>query len=129
MVRDTYGAAALLSELTGRRVRRRGCNALAGLESWGAGWWVEVAAACPPALLAHRWGRAVEQAERAGLVPLLLLRTGRASWAAYWPAALHHGDPEHVHSRDPHDAVSGDPLTWWRMVRRMGPWQHKRYSG
>lgn len=124
-------AAALLSELTGQPVRRRvrqhlNDADLEGLESWGAGWSVEVkrVAACPPAMLAQYWAQAVAQAERVGLAPLLLVRVNRgADWVAYWPAALHHGDAVSLHSLHRSDALSADPLTWWRMVRCL-----KRYS-
>lgn len=122
-------AAALLSELTGRTVRRRvrqhlNDADLEGLESWGAGWSIEVkrVAACPPAMLAQYWAQAAAQAARVGLVPLLLVRVDRAAdWACHWPAALHHEDRVTLHSLDPSDTVRADPLTWFRMVRRLSP--------
>lgn len=118
-------AAAVLSELTGREVRRRVRQHLhdadlEGLEGWGAGWAVEVkrVASCPPAMLAQYWAQAVTQAERAGLVPLLMVRVNRAAdWTCYWPAALHHDCDVSRYSRNPADTLSADPMTWFRVVR------------
>ena len=123
-------AARLLSELTGRTVRRRVRQHqhdadLEGLESWGAGWCVEVKrlAACPPAMLAQHWRQAVVQAQRTGLVPLLLVRVDRAAdWVAHWPAALHDDSTgTNIYSTSLLETLSASPLAWWRMVRALPP--------
>lgn len=122
-------AAAVLSELTGgavaRLVRQYGGDAdLTGLENWGAGWCVEVKrlANCPPATLAQHWCQAVQQAQKAQLVPLLMVRLDRGDWLCYWPAALHTGTGS-IYSTSLADTLRATPVTWCAMVQKL-PCQH-----
>lgn len=122
--RGELQAAAVLSELLGHRVRRRvrqheGDSDLEGVP----GWCVEVkrVKACPPSMLAQYWEQAVRQAEQAGLLPLLMVRTDRAKdWSCYWPAATH-ADGCHAYSLNVADTLHADPLVWWRMTRKLIP--------
>jgi len=114
--------AALLSELTGRRVTRRvrqhaGDSDLVGLP----GWCVESkrARSAPLTLIAREWWpQAVAQANAQGTIPLLCFRADRQPWRAVWPAWVHL--PE---LRTPctsfDDALVGDLLTWWRLCKRV----------
>lgn len=118
-------AAALLHELTGHSIKRRvrqhaGDADLEGLEPLG--WCVEVKryASTPLAMVAGEWWpQAVEQARRAGLLPLLLYRPDRGNWRAVWPADLHMGEPPYTVSFG--STLTADPLTWWRMVKGLAP--------
>lgn len=117
-------AAAVLSELTGRKVARRvrqheGDSDLTGLENWGCGWCVEVkrVAKCQPSMLGFYWEQAVTQAKAAGLPPLLMVRENQKGWVCYWPSALHHGDGGIYDTIA--DTLHSDPATWWAMVRKL----------
>ncbi|RCX09800.1 putative PDDEXK endonuclease [Extensimonas vulgaris] len=117
--------AALLSELTGRRIARRvrqhaGDSDLVGLPDWCIE--SKRARSAPLSLVAREWWpQAVTQANAQGTIPLLCFRADRQPWRAVWPvwpvwAIL----PE---LRTPctsfDDAVMGDLLTWWRLCRRL----------
>ena len=84
--------AALLADLTGwvvqRRVRQRdGDSDLEG----APGWSVEVKrhAKAARASIRQWWAQAPEQAQRTGLVPVLLYRQDRDEWRAVWPLGVH----------------------------------------
>lgn len=114
--------ALLLSRLTGHDVRRRvrqhdGDSDLEGLP----GWCVECKrrASAAPADLARWWRQAAQQADKAGALPLLCVRSDRGPWVFHWPAGLHCADAPCA-SGNVADTLSADPLTWWRMVRGLG---------
>lgn len=114
--------AALLSELSGRRIARRvrqhaGDSDLMGLD----GWVIE----CKRTASAYQhlklgwWRQTAEQARAAGAIPVLFFRQDRGTWRAIWPAWTIR--PE---LRDPaHDSyldtVEADALTWWRLSGRL----------
>ena len=84
--------AALVSVLTGWNVQRRvrqhdGDSDLEGVPGWG----IEVKrhAKAPRASIRQWWQRAQAQAERTGLIPVLLYRADRDEWRAVWPLAVH----------------------------------------
>ncbi len=114
--------AALLAMLTGhpvrRRVRQHGGDAdLTGLPGWS----VECKryATAKPADLARWWQQAVAQAQAEGLQPLLCWRADRMrEWVFVWPAGLHCPDAPVPGAIA--DTLAADPLTWWRMVARLG---------
>lgn len=117
-------AAAVLSELTGRKVSRRvrqhaGDSDLTGLEGWSCGWCVEVkrVASCTPTMLGTYWEQAVAQASKAGLMPLLMVRENNRQWACYWPSGLHHDTPADIWFIA--DTLRADPETWVRMVQKL----------
>jgi len=112
--------AALLSDLTGRSIKRRvrqheGDSDLEGLPGWA----IECKryARVTPSLLGTWWKQAHAQAKRTGDAPLLCWRSDRMKdWRFHWPAGLHCHDaplcPESIS-----DTLGADPLTWWRMVK------------
>ena len=114
--------AALLCHLTGHDVRRRvrqhqGDCDLEGLPGWS----VECKRyrSAEPCEVAGWWTQAVAQADRAGTWPVLFYRLDRQPWRCVWPADLHT-------QRRPvsglfSDALTGDPLTWWRMCKDVPP--------
>jgi len=110
--------AALLSELSGRRIVRRvrqhaGDSDLLGLDPWCIE--SKRARAAPMALIAREWWpQAVAQARAHGGVPLLCFRADRAPWRAVWPAWVHLPElrSDHVLFAD---ALVSDLLTWWRL--------------
>lgn len=81
--------AALLSELTGRRIARRvrqhaGDSDLVGLPAWCIE--SKRARTAPLALIAREWWpQAVAQANTQGTVPLLCYQADRQPWRAAWP--------------------------------------------
>lgn len=113
--------ARLLSDLTGKTIRRRvrqhdGDSDLIGLPGWS----IECKryARATPALLAQWWLQAVRQAEAEDTTPLLCWRADRMrDWTFVWPASLHCLDAPR-YPADVKDTLSADPLIWWRMVRR-----------
>lgn len=114
--------ARLLADLTGHDVRRRvrqhdGDDDLEGLPGWS----IEAKRykAAPPALVAQWWAQAVTQADRAGTWPVLFYRPDRQGWRCVWPADLHTG--RRPVSGGFADTLTGDPLTWWRLVRGLAP--------
>lgn len=114
--------AAVLAMLTGANVRRRvrqhdGDADLTGLPGWS----VECKryAVAKPADLARWWQQAVQQAQAEDLLPLLCWRADRMpDWRFHWPAGLHCPDVQ-VYSANVADTLAADPLTWWRVVRRL----------
>lgn len=114
--------AALLEMLTGQPVRRRvrqhdGDADLEGLPGWA----IECKryATVQPADLARWWRQAVAQAQATNTRPLLCWRADRTrDWTFVWPAALHCPDVP-LYSGNFADTLSADPLTWWRVVRRL----------
>ncbi len=114
--RRERSARAVLLELAGRRVRRLPCDALTL-----PGWCVTVKRVpnYTPADLAGWWCEAVELAQPAGLLPLLMVRRdGEPDWTCYWPSGLHHTEAPR-HSAWVEDTLNGHPLTWWRTTRRL----------
>lgn len=116
--------AALLSELTGRDVRRRvrqhdGDDDLMGLPGWS----IECKryASAPLALVAGSWWpQAVEQASKEGTLPVLFYRADRQPWRVVWPAGLHYTEPKPTPlALTFDDCLVSEPLTWWRMVRKL----------
>ncbi len=112
--------AALLSELTGHDVRRRvrnhaGDDDLVGLPGWS----VEVKryAAVTPAMVQAWWVQAVEQSRSTNTLPVLFYKPNRCSWRVVWPAGLHAMPRPSPLSANYLDTLTGDPLTWWRLVR------------
>ncbi len=115
--------AALLSELSGRDVRRRvrqhaGDSDLLGLDQWVIE--CKRARTAPLSLVAREWWpQAVAQARAQGAVPLLCFRADRQPWRAVWPAWVHL--PElRTGSTQFADALMSDLLTWWRLCRSWG---------
>ena len=116
--------AEFLRGLTGSDVRRRvrqhdGDSDLEGLP----GWCVECKrhATAATADVARWWRQTAAQAHRVGAWPLLAWRADRMrDWVFVWPAGLHCTDapPQSGHVAD---TLAADPLTWWRMVRQLGP--------
>lgn len=113
--------AAILAELTGHHVRRRvrqhdGDDDLMGLPGWS----VEVKRyeTAPPARVSEWWRQAVRQAQAGRVIPLLCYRVNRGQWRFMWPAGLHCADIP-AYSQDANDALESDPLTWWRMTRKI----------
>lgn len=114
--------ATLLRSLTGRDVRRRvrqhdGDADLEGLP----GWCVECKrrSTVAPGDVARWWQQAAAQAHAAGTHPLLAWRADRMrDWVFVWPAGLHCPDAPKQPTNIV-DTLSSDPLTWWRMVRRL----------
>lgn len=114
--------AALLQTLTGHTVRRRvrqhqGDCDLEGLPGWSVECKRYRSAA--PCEVAGWWAQAVRQAERDGTWPVLFYRMDRQPWRCVWPADLHT-------QRRPvsglfTDALTGEPLTWWRMCKDAPP--------
>ncbi len=111
--------AALLSDLTGRHIKRRvrqhdGDADLEGLPGWA----IEVKRyrQATPALIAGWWDQACRQAERAGAAPILFYRVDRQDWRCVWPAHLHLRPPHATPSTNLIDTLQADPLTWWRLV-------------
>jgi Holliday junction resolvase len=112
--------ARLLADLTGHDVRRRvrqhdGDDDLEGLPGWS----IEAKRykAAPPALVAKWWAQAVEQADRAGTWPVLFYRADQAGWRVVWLAGLHINPRPRPLPAGFDDTLTGDPLTWWRLVR------------
>ena len=114
-------AAALLSELTGRTVKRRvrqhdGDSDLEGLPGWA----VEIkryAKFSPAKVSGEWWPQAVAQARATKTLPLLLYRVDRGHWTAVWPADLHTGRSP---IRGGYEAtLTGDPETWWLMAGKV----------
>lgn len=110
--RGAQQAAALLRDLTGHQVERGAGADLVGLPCWC----IKVARVktCRPAMLARWWVDAVQQAQLAGRVPLLLVRADRGEWSARWPAAVHAGGS--YYDPDPAHALHASPATWYRMT-------------
>lgn len=108
--RGAQQAAALLRDLTGHQVERGAGADLIGL------WFIKVARVktCRPAMLERWWADAVQQAQLAGRVPLLLVRADRRQWSAIWPAAVHAGGS--YYDPDPAHALHASPATWYRMT-------------
>lgn len=86
--------ATLVCDLLGLDVRRRvrqhdGDSDLEGVPGWS----VEVKryAGAARGDIARWWAQAVEQAQRAGLLPVLFYRQDRDQWRAVWPLAAHLG--------------------------------------
>ncbi len=112
--------AALLSELTGHDVRRRVRNHAGDSDLQGLpGWDVEVKfyAAVTPGLVRTWWTQAVEQSRITNTLPVLFYRASRGDWRVVWPAGLHITPRPGPLPPDYLDTLTGDPLTWWRMVR------------
>lgn len=120
-----YSAPALLYELTGKRVQRR--LSPDGVWQWEGlpGWCVTIQPdpAAPLDLVeAQWWPQAVKQADKAGLVPLLLYRPHRSHWRAVWPAALHCEPFPVIRGCGYTSTLTAEPLTWWRVCRA---WHHQ----
>lgn len=110
--RGAQQAAALLRDLTGCQVERGAGADLIGLPYWC----IKVARVktCGPTLMARWWADAVQQAQIAGRVPLLLVRPDRGEWSARWPAAVHAGG--NYYDPDPAHAVHASLDTWYKMT-------------
>ena len=113
--------AALLYRLTGHDVRRRvrqhqGDSDLEGLPGWSVECKRYRSAA--HADVVDWWTQAVTQADRAGTMPVLFYRLDRHAWRCVWPADLHTGRLPVSGGFD--DALTSDPLTWWRMCKGLG---------
>ena len=119
--------AHLLTEITGfsitRRVRQHdGDSDLMGLPGWA----VEVKrhASAPLGTVAGVWWhQAVDQAQDAGLLPLLLYRADRQPWRCVWPAGLHTAPMTLPLSLSFTHALTADPTIWWALA------QHLRLDG
>lgn len=113
--RGAQQAAALLRDLTGHQVERGEGAHLIGLPCWC----IKVARTktCGPTLMARWWTDAVQQAQLAGRVPLLLVRADRGQWSAVWPAAVHAGGD--YYDPNPTHALHASPATWYRMTRAL----------
>jgi hypothetical protein len=84
--------AALIANLTGWQVKRLvrqydGDSDLDGVPGWS----IEVKrhARAQRGDIAAWWAQAVEQADAAGLLPVLFFRQDRDQWRAVWPLAVH----------------------------------------
>lgn len=113
--RGAQQAATLLRDLTGCQVERGAGADLIGLPYWC----IKVARVktCGPTLMARWWADAVQQAQLAGRVPLLLVRADRRQWSAIWPAAVHAGGS--YYDPDPATALHASTATWYRMTHPM----------
>jgi hypothetical protein len=111
-------AAALLTAITGRSVKRRvrqhdGVCDLVGLPGWS----VEIkryAKFSAAKVSGEWWPQALDQARATKTLPLLLYRVDRGHWTAVWCADLQTG---HRPIRPGFEAtLTGDPQTWWAIA-------------
>ncbi len=84
-------AAELVRQHTGWDVRRRvrqhdGDSDLVGTPGWAIE--IKRCRTALPGEVAAWWRQALDQAERAGAMPVLLYRADRAEWRAVWPLVV-----------------------------------------
>jgi hypothetical protein len=115
-------AAALIRDLTGWDVRRRvrqhdGDSDLEGVPGWS----VEIKrhASAGRADIRAWWAQAVAQAQRTGLLPVLMFRRDRDQWRAVWPVAVHLGLQAAEMWTGYEWAVEGSPEAWSAVAREI----------
>lgn len=122
--------ATLLTAITGFSVKRRvrqhaGDSDLEGVPGWSLE--VKRHAVAPLATVGSVWWpQTVEQAEEAGLLPVLLYRADRQPWRAVWPAGLHAVPRPQVLDVSFTSALVSDPSTWWELAGRSPPTVRQR---
>lgn len=119
--------AAVVRDLTGWDVRRRvrqhdGDTDLDGVPGWA----VEVKrhARASRGAVATWWGQAAQQADQAGLLPVLFFRADRDEWRAVWPLAAHMSDQRADMWTGYGWTIEGSVDAWAAAARELVPEQH-----